>query len=550
MENGIPSLAELVLRCICNTVQNDFSNVEAILNLPDELLVALARLLSPAMLLRFEQRVLPQASDAFTSALPDVWRRQTAQFVPKQFLPLDDDPKRVLFHRYVLECLQNCGDDGLVDPAVEARLHHPYPWNTNDAPRRTVADEIQEYGVFVDALRMSPKMLRVLGQMKLSEVAFPNIEALQTSHLIEGDVILEGQFKALLQRGPQQFFYLQCCRLSDDLLADLFDAYTSTDCLFKLTVWATVLASRSFDSLCALITRASRLTYLLLSDVNLAGGMASVLFRILGESAITFLKLEDADLSNSDLSLLFSCRTLKRLDLTSCELGANEIGSIARGIVGHRGIKSLNLSENEIEAEGAAVLASSLPACRLRELKLDDCRIRPDGAQQLLTALALSSTIKVVHMDSNMLTHECLSALAMLISNSSSLETLSVRMCALRDFAPLEQPLCQNSTLLRLHLDENRFGDEGACCLARVLRQGLVRCNDLTFSGNLVRGPAAIELAEAIASRRRVMSNLDLSSNFIGDARNRVREILGDLVLPHGLALEDNHDVAEGLQEV
>ena len=214
--------------------------------------------------------------------------------------------------------------------------------------------------------------------------------------------------------------------------------------------------------------------------------------------------------------------TLRRLRapalarLEALDLGNNflrpRIALLTGGAVPFR-LKSLDLSDNDLDREAAAGLAGWSGLEGLRELDLANNRLRVTGAQHL-AASALLAGLRRLGLRNCAIGVTGMRALAA-SAHLAGLGTLEVSgngigRKGLR--AVLESPYLTGLTAL--HLGGNQIGDEGVAMLARWPFLARQRALHLSDNGITDRGLALLAESPAVANVR----ELNLSANGFGDA--------------------------------
>jgi Ran GTPase-activating protein (RanGAP) involved in mRNA processing and transport len=258
-----------------------------------------------------------------------------------------------------------------------------------------------------------------------------------------------------------------------------------------------------------------------------------------GAVADYFLPRDMAVLSDF-LAALRTCEALTTLSLAKLQIrGAEGAVHLAGMITGSPRLSALELSIDELGAEGAAVIADALRAgnASLTKLALRDCAIGDDGAEALAEALGTNRTLARLDLRSNgigargalalgsarpaALTHLVLSrnefadegarALFDALRTNRVLTALDLARCSLGDGAmpSVQGFLAANATLTSLDLSGNRIGDRGAQVL----------CDTLASANT------------TLAAANTTLAHLNISSNDLGTAGARA---FGDLLAGGG----------------
>ena len=278
-------------------------------------------------------------------------------------------------------------------------------------------------------------------------------------------------------------------------------AGASTDAVWLNTEKKTleIEAAVSLDELKARLTNDSLagVTHLVVSGLGLGPDLASVIGGSKATSELLALDVSDNDLGPRGAATLALASGLGRLQ--ELDLGGNDIGDegarslsstklrlkslnlSGNGITGAgvrslgsgsllSGLSSLDLTMNEIQADGAQALAD-VPFGDLKFLFLLGCEVGTEGAQALATSQALKS-LTVLALSGNSVGDQGAAAIA-------------------------DSPHLTGLTLL--DLGANGIGNKGAIAIAKS--PTLTTLKSLELSGNDVGAPAEAKLKARFADR-------------------------------------------------
>ena len=185
-----------------------------------------------------------------------------------------------------------------------------------------------------------------------------------------------------------------------------------------------------------------------------------------------------------DTSFLSDLCSLSKLVIRNCNLSGNNIKYITEGFLVHcKGIASKASNEEArslVDVEAGSGTEQSNKTCTLEHIKLTDCDIRPEEAQHLAQALCVNTSVKTLTLSGNPLDDEGAKALAEMLGGNgaessgtvnTTLEHVDLSSC---DIGPvgaqhLAQALCVNTSVKTLGLSHNLLRDEGAKALAEML---------------------------------------------------------------------------------
>jgi NLR family CARD domain-containing protein 3 len=210
--------------------------------------------------------------------------------------------------------------------------------------------------------------------------------------------------------------------------------------------------------------------------------------------------------------------------------------SFANALKINKGLKELNLGDNSIDSEGAAILADALKVnTTLTDLELSDNSIEDEGATSILNALAgwnttlttlalwgndISETIHSAintFVDANRVGIRLLHAagkldlsskgvcdgratiIAMDLADSTTVTTLILNKNDIshQGCAGIADALVKNCSLISIELNDNSIGDAGCSAMAATLVQNTV-LTTLWLNGNGIGLPGATALAESL----------------------------------------------------
>ena len=176
--------------------------------------------------------------------------------------------------------------------------------------------------------------------------------------------------------------------------------------------------------------------------------------------------------------------TLEHVDLNWCSIGPVHL---AQALCVIKSVKTLTLIGNHLGDEGAKALAEMLGGkgsgtvnTTLEHVDLRRCSIGPVGAQLLAQALCVNTSVKTLDLSCNPLDDEGAKALAEMLGGNgaessgtvnTTLEHVDLSWCSIGPVGAqhLAQALCVNTSVKTLDLSCNPLDDEGAKALAEML---------------------------------------------------------------------------------
>ncbi|CAJ1082708.1 leucine-rich repeat-containing protein 34 [Xyrichtys novacula] len=217
-------------------------------------------------------------------------------------------------------------------------------------------------------------------------------------------------------------------------------------------------------------------------------------------------------------------------------------------------LKSLNLTFNDIQTDGAEVLAKSLQCnSTLLSLSLSGNKIGNRGAMHLASMLQVNHTLRELQLADCDLATQSVIAFAIMLKSNESLHSLDISrpqlLFSLQEewTVHFSEMLAVNSSLVELHLGKTGMTDTGmerlseGLRLNRSLRYLDLRCNRLTRDG--------VRHLTEVLKQNPSLEILDLSANRIEDEGALY---LGDAISHRGCSLRElsvtsNNIKTEGL---
>ncbi|KAI0208614.1 hypothetical protein LSAT2_006667 [Lamellibrachia satsuma] len=162
--------------------------------------------------------------------------------------------------------------------------------------------------------------------------------------------------------------------------------------------------------------------------------MKSVATALLHCPKVELLWLENNDLSDPEASntlggAIKKMISVTSLDLDSCTIGADGMKSVTTALLQCPQVENLWLRSNDLSnPEASAVLGDSIQ--KIKKLDLDSCNIGADGMLAVVTALLNSPNVVVLMLRNNDLSDpEASKALGEFIQKMTSLQKLSLASC-------------------------------------------------------------------------------------------------------------------------
>ena len=292
------------------------------------------------------------------------------------------------------------------------------------------------------------------------------------------------------------------CSLLGTLLSH--NNYPSISLSFSFNEMSSTMAASMLDGLSYESTTSS-LTSLQLTENNMENDFLvylSLKHRLLGQ-------LKYLDLSNnnfvgmSGLNVLFETLSRQSLPLEHINLSKNKFG-------GTDLLNDTYHNENQHNLEPLIHFIST--KTNVRVLLLNDCDLLPSMVEQIMLAISHNENITTLDISHN---HSIgtENALALMIHNNKTLQSLALSCCSLSEINhTLQKALTNNATLKYIDLSGNRLQDRGGLAIVSIIRQKLER-----FNSAKVRNEMAIDLSTNRFTEQVCLEMIRLFKEYEGD---------------------------------
>ena len=175
-------------------------------------------------------------------------------------------------------------------------------------------------------------------------------------------------------------------------------------------------------------------------------------------------------------------------------------------------LRHFDLSGNPIEDEGAEQLARALgkSSCSLERLFLSSCSLSQVSVRPLLESLKRHAHMKHLTLDFNQLVGPALPDFITTLWYNHNLRVLSMGGCLMgdRSFGYLIDALSKNKGVQELNVERNSLGAVGAQIVSRMLKENESSLRRLNLSGNAFGEEGCCLIALGIAENKKLQSLL------------------------------------------
>jgi len=222
--------------------------------------------------------------------------------------------------------------------------------------------------------------------------------------------------------------------------------------------------------------------------------------------------------SIKELSRMLSInKVLIELNLSMAEITPDYCNTIKTGLSQNTTLSVLNLSNNNIQTQGAASILESLQYSNLSELDLSHNHIMDDSAPHFSQMLLNNRTLKVLKISHNMLSSKFFASISKALAQDKILTSLNISKNPIttKGLVSVGYALALSTSLVILIAQACKIDSNGFSEFAEFLgkNHGLAT---LQLNNNPIRDDGAKYLASAIANQTG-LKELDLSFCEIGD---------------------------------
>jgi Ran GTPase-activating protein (RanGAP) involved in mRNA processing and transport len=158
------------------------------------------------------------------------------------------------------------------------------------------------------------------------------------------------------------------------------------------------------------------------------------------------------------------------------------------------------------------------------------CGFGETGVMSMVAALSVNTTLQCIDLSDASSSTASVIALAEALAVNSTLTTVKLNRMGINAVGMRERELCQglqrNGSISSIDLSWNRFGDEGARCIAALLeRNSVISSLDVSDCGITDEGARAIAAA---LTHNTSITELETDGNEVGmDLRDEIKFLVG-----------------------
>ena len=230
----------------------------------------------------------------------------------------------------------------------------------------------------------------------------------------------------------------------------------------------------------------------------------------------------------SIIQSLTNVRHLQVLKAKGCGLTEREAEELANMLSGKASLKELDLSWNELKAEGISVIMKVLcTIVSLKVLKIDNCNITDKAANVLAINLAKHFALTELDISHNDFTPAGVAIVVKSLKVLSNLTVLKISNCLLDEGSSNEiaGAISNNCSLSHFELYHSHFTTTGATLFCQKISNRIHILQTLKLVNCSITDKESHEIA-AILTSNETIEHLDLSHNPLGEGVADIIQIL------------------------
>ena len=219
---------------------------------------------------------------------------------------------------------------------------------------------------------------------------------------------------------------------------------------------------------------------------------------------------------------------LQVLKAAGCGLTEKEADELASILSDKVSLKELDLSWNELKAEGINVVIKALcTVVSLEVLKIDNCIITDKAANVIATNLPKHQALTELDISHNDFTPSGVSIVVKSLKALSNLTVLKISNCILDEGSSIEigDAISNNSGLTHFELYHSHFTTTGATLFCQTISNRISMLQTLKLVNCSITDNESPEIA-AILTSNEMLEHLDLSHNPLGEGVMGILQVL------------------------
>ena len=232
--------------------------------------------------------------------------------------------------------------------------------------------------------------------------------------------------------------------------------------------------------------------------------------------------------TTSIIQSLTNSNHLQVLKAAGCGLTEREADELATVLSDKASLKELDLSWNELKAEGINVVIKALcTIVSLEVLKIDNCNITDKAANVIATNLAKHHALTELDVSHNDFTPTGVSIVVKSLKMLSNLTVLKISNCILDERSSIDigDAISNNGDLSHFELYHSHFTTTGATLFCQKISNRINLLHTLKLVNCSITDKESPEIA-AILTSNEMIEHLDLSHNPLGEGVTGIIQVL------------------------
>ena len=313
---------------------------------------------------------------------------------------------------------------------------------------------------------------------------------------------------------------LSGCRLKTEHMKIILEALKQVVSVVTISLSDNNLAYGVFDILSSVIICNRGLKCIELSNCNLQeAGILSITKALENCGDLQSLNFSNNvitdDVAVSVGTLIEKCQSIQDLRLQKCQLHYAGIQKIAEAMVKKTCLHCIDLSNNAISDQNAMIIASVIVNnANLRKLIFSNCKLQNADLQQVFQAAAKITSFVHLNFSDNLFTDVTVDSFALMIHQNVSLEYLNISGCCVKatDFEKITHSLVTLKSLTHLDLSCNVTNITSAENIAIIITNNTF-LEDISLSRCEFRKSAFLKILGALQNKQHLKHLLFISQS-------------------------------------